>query len=252
SNYDMLDKLRKGLQTPIRVTIPPGSRPEVVAAVAARSMAFPEEDVLGALNDTSRTHSIGTDTAHVFGFMLPETYFFYWLTDASRVVATIKEEFDKRYATLLSESNAAVELSPEEATIIASIVEWETAIEEEKPRVAGVYLNRLRSGWRLQADPTVQFAILQREGSKRRLFFRDYRIDHPYNTYLFRGLPPGPITNPSASSIRAVLEPEKHDYYYFVARGDGSHIFSRTLREHNQNANAYRRLMRQRRAEQAG
>ncbi|MBT8400466.1 MAG: endolytic transglycosylase MltG [Rhodothermia bacterium] len=252
SNYDILDKLRKGLQSPIRVTIPPGSRPEVVAAVAAKSMAFEADDFLRALRDTTLARSVGTDTTHLFGFMLPETYFFYWLTDANKVVTTIKNEFDRRYRQYAAEEGNPADLSPEDAATIASIVEWETSIVEEKPTVAGVYLNRLRNGWRLDADPTVQYAILEREGSKRRLFFRDYRIQHPYNTYLFRGLPPGPVTNPSPSSLRAVLGPESHRYFYFVARGDGGHIFSRTLAEHNRNANAYRRLMRERRAQQGG
>jgi UPF0755 protein len=133
---------------------------------------------------------------------------------------------------------------------LAAIVEWEAHLEEEKPRIAGVYLNRLRAGWPLQADPTVQYALLQIEGQKRRLLFRDYQIDHPYNTYRVQGLPPGPITNPSPTSIQAVLNPEQHDYFYFVAKGDGGHLFSRTLAEHNRAAEAYYALMRQRRAEQ--
>lgn len=252
SNYDILDKLRKGLQTAVRVTIPPGSRPEVVAAVAARRMHFDADEFLAALTDTSLARAVGTDTTHMFGFMLPETYFFYWLTDARQVITTIKREFDRRYDEFAALSGSTPRLSREDAATVASIVEWETAIIDEKPRVAGVYLNRLRDGWRLQADPTVQYAILQREGSKRRLFFTDYRLQHPYNTYLFRGLPPGPVTNASPSSLRATLIPEQHKFFYFVARGDGGHIFSRTLAEHNRNADNYRRLMRQRRAAQSG
>ena len=252
SNYDILDKMRRGLQSPVRLTIPPGSRPEVVAAVAARSMAFGPEEFLDTLRDTSLARSMGTDTTHLFGFMLPETYFFYWLTEPSEVIEKVKEEFDRRYEEYAPDSSDGGTLSPGEAATLASIVEWETAIPEERPRVAGVYFNRLKRGWRLQADPTVQYAILEREGSKRRLFFRDYEIQHPYNTYLFGGLPPGPITNPSPASLKAVLEPESHSYFYFVARGDGGHIFSRTLREHSRNANNYRNLMRRQRAAQGG
>ncbi len=249
SNHGLLDKLRRGLQTPVRLTIPPGSRPEVVAAVAARAMAFSADDFLAALRDPDLAASLGTDTTHLFGFMLPETYFFYWHTDARTVIRKIKEAFDAFYAEARARAPNPPDLSPEEVVNLAAIVEWETGIEEEKPRVAGVYLNRLRDGWPLQADPTVQYAILAAEGQKRRLLFRDYEINHPYNTYGYRGLPPGPITNPSPSSIRAVLNAERHDYYFFVANGDGSHTFSRTIREHNRAADAYRRLMRQRRAE---
>jgi len=103
----------------------------------------------------------------------------------------------------------------------------------------------------LQADPTVQYAILELEGQKRRLFFADYRLAHPYNTYLVSGLPPGPVTNPSRESIRAVLDPEDHEYLYFVAKGDGGHTFSKTLSEHNRAAQAFYTLMRERRAAQA-
>ncbi len=134
---------------------------------------------------------------------------------------------------------------------MASIVQWETYTESEMPTVAGVYLNRLRNRWRLQADPTIQYALVELEGAKRRLFFRDYRLDHPYNTYLHGGLPPGPVTNPSKEAIRSVLNPEPHRYFYFVATGDGTHIFSRTLAEHRRNANAYLEVMRRRREENA-
>jgi len=138
-------------------------------------------------------------------------------------------------------------MTPDETIRMAGIIEWETSHIEEKPTISGVYHNRIRDGWRLDADPTVQYAVMLREGDKRRLLFRDYDIQHPYNTYRRRGLPPGPITNPSASSVRAALTPEEHRYYFFVARGDGTHIFSRTLSEHRRRANEYYRLMRERR-----
>ena len=247
SNHDLLDTIRKGLQSPVRVTIPPGTTPDVVAAVAGREMAFDAADFEAALRDSTLAAYLGTDTAHLFGYMLPETYFFYWLTDAREVVAKIKEAFDTFYAENAPDS---LDLSPDDVVTLASLVEWETAIEEEKPRVAGVYLNRLRrAGWRLEADPTVQYAIIEREGQKRRLFNRDYEIQHPYNTYLIDGLPPGPVTNPSPSSVRGVLGVEKHDYMFFVATGEGGHTFSRTLREHINAAREYHRLMEQRRRE---
>ncbi len=252
SNYDMLETLRKGLQSPIRVTIPPGSRREVVAAVAARNMAFDSASFLAALSDTALARSLSTDTTHLFGFIMPETYFFYWQTSPSDVIRTIRKEFDRRYERLAAGATAEPPLTADDAVTLASIVEWESDIVDEKPRIAGVYLNRLRNRWRLQADPTVQYAILASEGSKRRLFFKDYEITHPYNTYLYAGLPPGPITNPSMSSVEAVLRPENHRYYYFVATGEGNHIFSRTLTEHQRNARNYRRLMQQRRAQVGG
>ena len=251
SNYDLLDALRRGLQTPIRLTIPPGSRPNVVAAVAARHMAFPADSFAAALRDTALATALDTDTTHLFGYMLPETYFFYWQTPARTVVRRVKEAFDTYYAERLQAAADSLDLSKAEVANLAAIVEWETARRSEKPTIAGVYLNRLDRGMALQADPTVQYAVLAREGRKRRLFFRDYEIDHPYNTYTYRGLPPGPVTNPSKSSLQAAVQPEQHNYYYFVADGDGGHTFSRTHREHINAANAYRELMRERRREQA-
>ena len=250
SNYRMLDVLRRGLQTPIRVTIPPGSRPEVVSAVAGRDMAFDPSEFHAALRDTALAASLGTDTTGLFGYMMPETYFFYWQTPAQEVVRRIKEHFDTFYARDLQAGADSLDLSKSELVTLASIIEWETGIVDEKARIAGVYLNRLDRGMPLQADPTVQYAVMEREGQKRRLLFRDYDIQHPYNTYNYRGLPPGPLTNPSPSSMRAVVNAEDHPYFYFVATGDGGHTFSRTLREHVRAANEYRRLMRERRRQQ--
>lgn len=246
SNYDVLDVLRRGLQAPVRLTIPPGSRPEVVAAVMAREIGWPREAFLDALSDSSLAAELGTDVRHLFGYMLPETYFLYWRTPPASVIRKIKEEFEAYYRRLPGSQDPPLGLRPEQVLTLASIVEWESSYDPERPTIAGVYLNRLRRGWPLQADPTIQYALLQIEGQKRRLYFRDYDLDHPYNTYQFRGLPPGPITNPSPSSIRAVLQPEAHDYFYFVANADGRHTFSRTLTEHNRAAQAYYRALRER------
>ena len=250
SNYELLNDIRKGLQSPVRLTIPPGTRPEVVAAVAAREMAFTKEDFLAALSDPALATELDTDTTHLFGYMLPNTYHFYWLNDAPAVVRKVKGEFDAFYEREIAPKVADTNLDKGEVTALASIVEWETGLSDEKPRVAGVYLNRLRIGMALQADPTIQYALLQREGSKRRVLYADLQLDHPYNTYKFAGLPPGPITNPSPSSLRAVANAEDHDYLYFVATGDGDHTFSRTLREHNRAAQQYHSLMRERRRQQ--
>jgi UPF0755 protein len=250
SNYRMLNVLRRGLQTPIRVTIPPGSRPEVVSAVAGRDMAFSSEGFHAALRDTALAAALDTDTTSLFGYMMPETYFFYWQTPARDVVRRIKEQFDTFYAENLQSRADSLDLSQQELVTLASIIEWETGIVDEKPRIAGVYLNRLDRGMPLQADPTVQYAVMEREGQKRRLLFADYDIDHPFNTYNYRGLPPGPLTNPSPSSMRAVVDAEDHQYFYFVATGDGGHTFSQTYREHVRAANEYRRLMRERRRNQ--
>lgn len=250
SNYDMMQKLRRGLQEPVRLTIPPGTRPEVIAAVAGRDMYFDAAEFESALRDPVLADSLGADSTSLFAYMLPETYHFYWLTGASSTVAKIKEEFDRFWENELKPGADSLGFSKHETLTLASIVEWETGLTDEMPAVAAVYVNRLRIGMKLDADPTVQFAVMEAEGAKRRLLYADYRIDHPYNTYLRGGLPPGPITNPSPASLRAVTRPARHNYLYFVAKGDGSHVFSRTLSEHNRAASEYHELMRRRRAEQ--
>ena len=257
SNYDLLNTIRKGLQTPVRVTIPPGARRDVVAAVVSKQLNFPPEDFISALDDVELANELNTDTLHLFSYMLPETYFVYWLTDAPSLVRKVKGEFDQFFTQEMRAQATEQELTVDEVLRVASIVEWETNHIEEKPDVAGVYLNRLQSGsyWRLDADPTVEYALLQLNGKKvgrwGRLFTADYKVDHPYNTYKYRGLPPGPINNPSPSSIKAVLQPRDHDYMFFVAKGDGSHTFTRTLQEHVRASREFHRLMQQRRREKA-
>ena len=256
TNYDLLDKIRKGRQDPVRVAVPPGTRPGVLAAVLRRDLAIDSTAFREALRDPDFAAELGTDTTDLFGYMRPNSFDIYWTTDARGSIRRLKQEWDRFWTDAMQQQADALGLSRDEVLTLASIVEWEARQPAERPRIAGVYLNRLlgrtRSGrMRLQADPTVQYALMQDEGGRmRRLLFEDYDYPHPYNTYLIDGLPPGPINNPSESSIRAVLAPEDHDYLYFVAKGDGSHTFSRTLREHNNAANAYRTLMRERRQQQ--
>lgn len=251
SNKAVLDKLRFGLQTPVRVRIPAGSRPERIASVAARHMAFSAEDFLAALKSPELASSLGTDTLHLFTYMLPDTYYEFWLTDAQSVVRRIKREFDLYFTTDLSQQDAELDLSVEEVVNLAAIVEWETNLNEEKSLIAGVYLNRLRRQWPLQADPTVQYALIELEGGKRRLLFRDYRIDHPYNTYRFRGLPPSPVTNPTRSSLESTVHASTHDYMFFVAKPGGGHAFNATLQGHNRDAAVLRRYLREKQRAEA-
>lgn len=250
SNYDMLSKLRRGLQEPVHVIIPPGTRREVVAAVAGRDMYFSASEFDSVLTAPAFAESLGTDTSALFGYLLPDTYNFYWLTSAEHTVSKIKEAFDGFFERELRGDADRLGLSKQDVATLASIIEWETANTDEKPMVAGVYHNRLRIGMKLDADPTVQYVVMQREGRKRRLLYEDYQTQHPYNTYLRAGLPPGPLNNPSPSSLRAAVRPADHNYLYFVAKGDGTHAFSRTLAEHNRAARRYHDLMRERRAEQ--
>lgn len=240
SNYRMLDKLRRGLQTPVRVTIPPGVQPDVFAAVVTRRLELDADTLQSALRDTTLARSLGTTPARLFGYMLPETYEFYWQTSAETIVRRVKEGFDRFYERELAAGADSLGLTKNELVTLASIVEWEALLEEEKATIAGVYLNRLARGWALQADPTVQYVLIDTRGERvNRVLYEHLEIEHPYNTYEIRGLPPGPITNPAPSTLRATADPEDHRYFYFAANGSGGHTFSRTLREHNRAAQKY-------------
>ena len=252
NNWTLLRKIRSGRQDPIRVTVPPGVRPQVFAAVIQKQLDTPADSLLEALRDTALAAELGTDTAHLFGTMRPNTYDIYWTTSARGVVARLHEEWERWWTDARKARADTLGLSPDEVTTLASIVEWEARQPAERPRIAGVYLNRLfgRGGprMRLQADPTVQYAIMQREGGRmRRLLYADYATESPYNTYRVDGLPPGPLNNPSESSMAAELDAEDHGYFYFVADGTGTHTFSRTLAEHNRAAARYRTLKREER-----
>ena len=251
SNYHLLDKLRRGLQDPLRVTIQPGSRPETVAKVVGKRLRMDAAAFQAALGDTSLARTLDTTPSRLFGYLLPETYEFYWQASPEKVVRTIKSSFDRFFERELATGADSLGLTKREVVTLASIVEWEALEDREKPTIAGVYLNRLREGWRLQADPTIQYVLIQTKGERTgRVLYRDLEIDHPYNTYQNRGLPPGPITNPTPSSLRAVANPERHEYFYFAADGTGGHTFSRTLREHNQAAQEYHRMLDRRNQEQ--
>lgn len=232
SAAEVLDKLVRGDVITRSVTVPEGLS---VAQVAALLMA--EEKLTG---EVPKGIAEGT--------LLPETYQF--LRGDSR--ASLIARMQAAHAAYLAEqweqrSDGLPIATPEEAVTLASIVEKETGVADERALVAGVYVNRLRLGMKLQADPTVAYGVVQRDGAMdRALTRRDLMTDSPYNTYTREGLPAGPIANPGRASIRAVLHPEATDALFFVATGDGSgaHWFARTLDEHNANVRRYRAAVR--------
>ncbi len=174
--------------------------------------------------------------------LLPETYSYHYGDKANSIVHEMKAAF-KRVANEAMESNTSSLKTFEEVITLASIVEKETKLSEERPRVAGVYLNRLRIGMPLQADPTVIYGMSMGTGAIERPLTRaDLKIDSPYNTYTRKGLPPTPIACPGASSIMATTHPENHEYLYFVSNATGGHSFSKNLEEHNKN-NAARKAI---------
>jgi UPF0755 protein len=197
-------------------------------------------------NDREYLKSLNTSPEKILMIFLPNTYEFWWTTDAYEFTTRMYREFQKFWDEERKQKARSARLNIEEVIILASIVEKETQKNDEKPVIAGVYLNRLQKDWPLQADPTVVYAWGD-FGMKRVLTIHT-KINSPYNTYINRGLPPGPICMPSIASIDAVLNYQKHDYMFFCAKADnsGNHSFSRTLAEHNRYARAYQQALNER------
>lgn len=180
------------------------------------------------------------------GTLLPESYSYIRNDPRSKIVERMQASMQKTLDELWEDRAEDLPLeSKEDAVILASIVEKETGVASERSRVAGVFVNRLRLGMPLQSDPTVIYAITKgKKKLDRKLYFKDLKREDEYNTYFIPGLPPGPIANPGRASLEAVLNPEEHDYLYFVADGTGGHVFAKTLAEHNRNVANWRKINR--------
>lgn len=243
-SYDaFLSKLARGLQDPLRITVGAGLEQHRLIQRISAQLRFTEEELLYAMNDSILLADLAIEPHHLMGRILPNSYEMFWTTSPEQFLRRMLQEFDRLvtepYATRMEE----IGLSVDQVTTLASIIEWEVRFVDEKPRVSGLYWNRLRSGMLLQADPTVIYAI----GERRRLLFSDYRVDHPYNTYRIRGLPPGPLNNPRISSIEAALFPESHNYIFMVATPGGYHTFTRTYEEHRSESRKFTNWLREQR-----
>lgn len=188
----------------------------------------------------------GTAALPPEGSLLPETYHYAWGDTRSELLRRMTRSQDEAVARLWETRAADLPFeTPEQAVILASIVEKETGVASERPLIAGVFINRLKRGMRLQSDPTVAYGIAGGTGLDRSLTRADLKAPTPYNTYTQNGLPPGPISNPGEASIAAVLNPADTNFLYFVADGTGGHVFARTLAEHNRNVRAWRQYRRE-------
>ncbi len=224
----------RGMSGQNLITIPEGQTAKDIAHLLAARLGTDPEDFLAATADSALVAEAGAPTGTTLeGYLFPETYAFLPTTTPQVIVRTMSLQTHKVLDEELARGGPiAVELSPHEILTLASIVEAEAQRPEERPRIAAVYLNRLRRHMLLQADPTVQYAL---GGHRARVFYSDLRVQSPYNTYLNPGLPPGPIGNPGRASIEAVLNPTPGSRdLFFVARGDGSHIFSETGEQHEE------------------
>ncbi len=245
SNKQIITKLRSKQQDPVKLVFNNIRIKEELAGHIAEQLETDSVSLLKLLNDAEYLKNFGFTTSNIISMFIPNTYEVYWDITPEKFMEKMHKEYiafwtDKRKARLKE-----IRLTELEAITMASIVEKETNRNDEKPDVAGVYMNRLRDGWLLQADPTLVYAL--GDFSIKRVLNVYKTIDSPYNTYMYIGLPPGPICLPSISSIDAVLNYRQHQYMYFCAREDfsGYHNFAVTMNEHLLNAAKYQQALNQ-------
>jgi len=225
----VLDALYGGKGLMRVVTIPEGFMAAQVVRTVAQRLTVPAESVEVAIRDSSWRRRLDIPTESLEGYLFPDTYFMPEGSTAREVVTMMTRRFEQIWQSEWTARLDTLGLSRHDLMTLASIVETEAKLPEERPVIAGVYLNRLRAGMLLQADPTVQYAL---PAHKARLFYKDLRVKSLYNTYLHKGLPPGPIASPGRPSIVAALYPAAVPYRYFVAFPDGHHEFRATLAQH--------------------
>lgn len=237
---NVIRQLRAGRQEEVKLVINAMITPRQLASVVGKNLAADSIELINMLEDSTYLAGYGFNTENALCMFVPNTYNFYWNTNATDFMARMKKEYNRFWNDKRKTQAAAIGLTPIEVGILASIVDGETKQADETSIVAGLYLNRLNKDMLLQADPTVVFAL--RSGPKQRVYSADLKVESPYNTYIHKGLPPGPLALPSQQAITAVLSPSKHDYIYMCAKEDlsGHHNFAKTLAEHNLNAARYR------------
>lgn len=243
SSFDLVRHIQRSEQAAVKVVLNNERTPEQVAGKISKVLESDSAAFVQAFNDTALLESLGVSRTSLMCIFTPNTYEFYWNTEPRKFLERMVKEYKKFWNPERTAKAAAQGLTPEQAVTMASIVDGESTRKDEIPKVAGAYLNRLKQNMKLQADPTVQFALMEieRTPSFRRLHNSDYLISHPYNTYMHVGLPPGPICMPSPASVEAVLNPEPHNYVFFVAKPDNSgyHNYAETYEQHLVNVKTY-------------
>ena len=230
----MLDILKVGKAAARRLTVPEGLTIEEIASLVAERLGVARDSVLAAARDgAAASAALGYPVRSFEGFLRPETYTLPLVIGAVEIVRLMADGFTNDWKPEWNAQLESLGMTQLQLVTLASIVEGEARVDDERETIAGVYHNRLRIGMALQADPTVQYAIALKTGKRKtRLYQKDYQFPSPYNTYLHRGLPPGPVNSPGRRSIEASLYPAKVPYLYFVAGENGRHVFSRTYSEH--------------------
>lgn len=246
NNNELVNMFRVGNQVPVHFTFNNMRTIEEFADEAQEELAVSKDELMALLTDSDVLAELGFNSNTILAMFIPNTYEIYWNIPAMDLLKRMKKE----YARFWNENRMAkareIGLSPEEVITLASIIEEETVKAEEYPVIAGVYMNRLNKGIKLDACPTLKFVL--GDFTISRILDRHMQIDSPYNTYMYAGLPPGPIRMASIKVIDSVLNYQKHDYLFFCAKSDfsGYHNFSRTLRQHNAYAREYHRELNKR------
>jgi len=250
NNNEIINTLRSA-NLPVKVSFNNQERVEDLAGRISQQLEADSTDLLRVFRDTDFLTANGFDTENAITLYLPNTYELFWNTNAEQFRERMLKEYRRFWNQERMNKAKELGLTPQEVASLAAIVQKETVKTDERPRVAGVYVNRLKKGMLLQADPTVIFAVKKETGKFdtiiKRVLYKDLEMNSPYNTYKFPGVPPGPITMPDISSLEAVLNPERHDFLYFVAdvSNFGYHMFASTLQQHNRNKVQYIRWLNQ-------
>ncbi len=246
STIKVFRHIKNGLQTPVSLTIPETRTLDRLAGALSRKLMLDSASTAQAFADEEFCSRYGYDTATIAALFIPNTYDIYWNVTLDRFMERMQKENRRFWSPQRQEKAKSMGLTPVEVATMASIVDEETANNAEKPMIAGMYYNRLKSGMPLQADPTVKFAW--KDFALRRIYHKLLAINSPYNTYRNTGLPPGPIKIASVKGIDAVLNHTRHDYMYMCAKEDfsGSHNFARTYSEHLANAAKYSKALNER------
>jgi UPF0755 protein len=237
---EVLEVLRTGTPITHKITIPEGLRLDEIARLFAERELADAKAFEQKARDPSFAASLGVPHDSLEGFLYPETYQFRKQTEVEKLLETMVQSYQKVFTDEWKERAKELGMTELEVVTLASIVEKETGAAHERPHIAGVFHNRLRKNWRLDTDPTVIYAVLLSRGQFNGNLTRDdLQIDHPYNTYRHKGLPPGPICSPGREALKAALFPMKTDHMFFVSKNDGTHHFCQSLSCHNRAVERY-------------
>jgi UPF0755 protein len=239
----LVRKLRNGTQVPVNLTITKIRTKEQLAAMVGRRFETDSARMINFLNSPDSLKKYDLDSNTVMAAVFPDTYTYRWTSSPSTIFEKLYDQYEKIWTDERKAKAAQHGLSPVQAYTLASIIEEETNINEDKPLMASVYMNRLKKGMRLGADPTVKFAL--KDFDLRRIYQKHLQTNSPYNTYRFAGLPPGPICTPSLKTLDAVLNAPQTDYLYFVAKSDFSqkHVFTTNYADHLKYAREYQQAL---------